>query len=279
MNPELLSWLAEPLSIEPRWLETFLAETKAGSPQARASGSAASSGATIAVMSIRGPLVARESWLTREYGFVSYEWINATVDRLVADPSVRGLILDFESPGGTTMGALESADKIRAAAKVKDVRAISNGHMASAAYMLGSQAREVVVSPSGMIGNIGTIFIHVDASKAEERWGIKSTPIYAGKYKAEGRGPLDDETRARLQVVVDHYYDQLVGAVARGRGARPETVKAGFGEGRYLTAREGVEQRLADREGTLEDLIRRMAGRSAAAAARARAIDLDALEN
>lgn len=279
---ELMQWLREPLAIESGWLETYLlsvrqagsGESAAGQTPPKAARNASSVPGVVAVVGIRGPLVNHESILTTDYGFVSYDWINQTLATLAADRSVRAIVLDFDSPGGSVLGCDECAARIHQIAKTKDVRAVANHWMMSAAYYLGSQAREVVVAPSGMAGSIGTITYHVDDSEMWSKFGVKWTTITAGKYKAEGDGPLTDEARARLQAIVDQCYDQFAAAVARGRGVRAETVKSGFGQGRYLTAAETIAERVADRIGTLEETIRRAAGRVQNSGARARMLDL-----
>jgi len=274
MNHELQSWLNEPLAIRPEWMAGFQLEQSAGIPQAAKS--AISGGGAVAVISIRGPLTNREGYLTQEYGYVSYEWITRTVDALVSDPGIKAIVLDFESPGGSAMGATEAADKLRAASKQKTIVAVSNGWMASAAYFLGAQATEVVASPSAQVGSIGVYTYHVDVSKLEERIGVKTTMISAGRYKVEGNeyGPLEDEAKQRMQDVVDAYYTQFVDAVAKGRNVRTETVRNGFGQGRMLLAGEAVKERLADRIATLDEVISGLQRRSIKSLANERALRL-----
>jgi len=288
MNPELMTWLSEPLFIRPQWIANFNPSVMSPGVLARmtaddapkAATSNRTAGGTVAVVSIRGPLTNREGAMTRWGGWVSYEWITSTVDSLVADPGVKAIVLDFESPGGSAMGVAEAADRIREAGKQKMIVAVSNGWCCSAAYFLASQAREVIVPASSQTGSIGCYSYHVDYSAQNEKFGVKVTYIYAGKYKVEmnADAPLDDEALRREQEVVDAYYTQFVDAVARGRGARSETVRNGFGEGRSLMGAEAVKERLADRIGTLEDVVAGLARRSAKSLSVARAIRRAELE-
>ena len=68
------------------------------------------------------------------------------------DPNVRAILLDIDSPGGSVEMVAEAAAMIAAAPK--SVTAIANTMAGSAAYYLASQADEVVVTPSGMVGSI-----------------------------------------------------------------------------------------------------------------------------
>jgi ClpP class serine protease len=137
--------------------------------------------------------------------------------------------------------------------------AIANTLAASAAYYLAAQADEVVASPSSLTGSIGVFTYHVDQTKADEIEGRTVTYVSAGKYKTETVGPLSDEARAMLQQRVDDFYGQFVNAVAKGRGVSSSAVRAGYGEGRVLTAKRAVDAGLADRVGTIDDAVRRLA--------------------
>ena len=132
--------------------------------------------------------------------------------------------------------------------------------MGSAAYMLASQADEVVASPSSITGGIGIFNVHSSIARALEAEGIDTTLIKAGRYKAEDLPilPLGEGARDAMQTMVDVFYDQFVRAVARGRGATARGVKKAFGEGRALAADAALEAGLADKVETLADVVVRL---------------------
>ena len=116
--------------------------------------------------------------------------------------------------------------------------------------------------------------MHVDVSGLLEKFGEKVTLISAGKYKVEGNPyePLTEEARAAIQQDVDHYYDLFVDAVAKGRGVTAKAVRDGYGQGRMLTAKAAVEAGLANRVGTLAEVVTkqsRLLGKRAAELRRA----------
>lgn len=194
----------------------------------------------------------------------------AEVRAMVAEPTVDGIVLEFDSPGGEVFGVPEAAAAIRDLAAVKPIVAHANSVAASAAYWLASACSELWVTPSGEVGSIGVYCAHVDESKALEAEGIVVTLISAGKYKVEGNPlePLGDEARAAMQLPVDLFYSMFTRDVAKGRGVSPKKVQGGFGEGRMVAAAAAVEQGMADKVGTLEDAIRRASslGRSSRSA-------------
>jgi capsid assembly protease len=129
--------------------------------------------------------------------------------------------------------------------------------MASAAYWLAASASEIVALPSAQVGSIGVFSMHEDVSKALDEKGVKVTLISAGKFKTEGNPfePLSDDAKAAVQGTVDFYYGQFTSDVANGRGVAVDSVRAGFGEGRVVTAKDALKLGMIDRVGTLDDVV------------------------
>ncbi len=213
----------------------------------------------VAVVPVYGIISQRMNLMTAMSGGTSTDLLAAHLDQLVADPQVKGIVLDVDSPGGSVYGVQELGERILAARGVKRIVAVANAQAASAAYWLASAAEEVFVTPSGEVGSVGVISAHVDSSQAQEAEGMKWTLVTAGKYKAELSDlvPLASEARDYMQSRVDDYYRAFVGAVAKGRGTTPEAVRDGFGEGRMVGAKEAVRLGMADRVGTLADAVQR----------------------
>lgn len=244
------------------FLEAHRAGERLSEEEARERFGASRPGATrtlgqIAVIPIYGTIVPRANIVTAYSGGTSVQQLAANFDAAVQNDDVAAIVLDVDSPGGSVSGIEEMAQRIRRARGTKPIHAVSNFQMASAAYYLGSQADEVVVSPSAEAGSIGVFMIHTDVSAAAEKAGIKHTVIKAGRYKAEGHPyePLGEEAEAALQAEVEEYYDLFVAAVAKGRGVKESAVRNGFGEGRCLSAKRAVKEGLADRVATLEEVI------------------------
>ena len=228
----------------------------------------------VAVVPVYGIISQRMNMMTAMSGGTSTDLLAAQLDQLVADPAVKGIVLDVDSPGGSVYGVQELGDRILAARGVKRIVAVANAQAASAAYWLASAAEEIFVTPSGEVGSVGVIAAHVDSSLAQEAEGMKWTLVTAGKYKAEMSDlvPLASEARDYMQSRVDDYYRAFVGAVAKGRGTTPDAVRAGFGEGRMVGAKDAVRLGMADRVGTLADAIVRAGQRPRTTDDRTRAL-------
>ncbi len=198
--------------------------------------------------------------ISESSGGTSIEKFTSRFRQLVRDPSIGSIILDVDSPGGGVSGVEELTAEIFAARETKRIVAVANSLAASAAFWIGSAAGEFVVTPSGEVGSIGIVAIHNDLSVAQEKAGVKTTFITAGKFKAEGNSSeaLSDEARENIQERVDAYFDVFVKNVAHNRGVSVATVKNDFGEGRVVGAKQALTSGMVDRIATLDQTIDRV---------------------
>jgi capsid assembly protease len=205
--------------------------------------------------------------------------IGAAFDAAMRNPNIGRIVLAVDSPGGAVGGVTELANKIFNARGTKPITAVSDVQMASAALWIASAADEIVVAPSSETGSIGVYARHVDRSAANEKAGVCVTYVAAGEFKVEGNPdqPLSAEALASLQADVKDVYRNFVKDVARFRGTLPSDVMYGMGKGRVLSAQKAVASGLADRVGTLEDVLAQgsVAGRGKSAAAMSVNSDLE----
>jgi signal peptide peptidase SppA len=214
----------------------------------------------IAVIPIHGMISPRANMMSQVSGGTSIDKLTAQFRQARADASVKAIVFDVDSPGGSVEGIPELAEEIYKSRSQKKSVAIANGMAASAAYWLASAAGELVVVPSGQVGSIGVFMAHEDISKAMEQEGVKVTLISAGKYKTDGSEiePLSESAREDMQGKVDAFYGMFVKGVARGRRASQDDVRGGFGQGRMVLAADAVKAEMADRVATMDDTLARL---------------------
>jgi len=218
-------------------------------------------GNAIAVLPLFGMISRRANMMTDFSGGTSVAKFTNQFRAAMNEPEIGAIVIDIDSPGGGVFGVDELAAEIFQARKKKPIVAIANPVAASAALWIGSAASEFVVTPSGQAGSIGVYAMHQDMSKLNEQMGVKPTYVSAGKYKVEGNPdePLGEEARAHMQADVDQYYHSFTSAVARNRGVKRDAVVNGFGQGRMLSSKDAVKERMADWVGTFDDVINRIA--------------------
>lgn len=202
--------------------------------------------AGIAVIPVTGTLVHKLGSMRPYSGMTGYDGIRANFSMALADESVRGIVLDIESPGGEVAGCFDLADEIYRARGEKPIRAILTEGAYSAAYALASACDDIVVPRTGGTGSVGVICMHADLSKALDKAGINVTIIQYGARKADGNEtiPLSQEAHERFQADVDEMGDLFVETVARNRGISAKKVR-GTQATTFLGAK-GVEIGFAD---------------------------------
>jgi len=214
----------------------------------------------VAIVSVFGVLAQRAGPLDQMSGIIGTERLGATLDSLIVDRQVKSIIMAFDSPGGSVFGIPELAKKIRDARAEKKIAGIADSLAASAGYWLLAQTSEITVTPAGQVGSVGVIAAHVDVSKMEEILGVKTTLVTSSPFKAEfaPEQPLSEEARAELQGKVNAYHAMFTADLAKGRGVSQSRVEKDFGGGRMFLAEEAVKRGLADRVGTLAQLLDRL---------------------
>lgn len=211
----------------------------------------------VAHIPIIGSLVNRGAWIGASSGLVSYEGIRTQIMDAVSDTGVKSILLDINSPGGEAGGMFALANTIREAAGQKPVVAFVNDMAASAAYGIASQASQIVVSPSSVVGSIGVVLMHLDRSAELAAKGVKATLIHAGAHKVDGNpfGPLPEGVRADLQAEVDKIYGLFIQTVAEGRGRRLSAKAARATEARVFMGQDAIDRGLADGMASFDEVI------------------------
>ena len=183
----------------------------------------------IAVVSVVGTLVSRSGYLDAASGLRSYGDIAEAIAAAMDDASVRGVILDIDSPGGEVGGLFDLVEQIQAikSAGAKPLWAVASESALSAAYAIASTADRLYVTRTGEVGSIGVVAVHVDESGAEAKAGLAWTFVFAGEQKVDGNAhePLSQRARATIQADIDRLYSEFCGLVAANRGLTIETVR------------------------------------------------------
>lgn len=216
----------------------------------------------VAIIQVDGVIAPKANLFTQISGGASAQVIERQVREAAADPYVRAIMLEIDSPGGSVQGVPEVADAVTAAAAMKPTVAWTAGTMASGAYWIAAAADRVyIANGTTVVGSIGVVATHVDVSRAEAAKGVKTTEVTAGQYKriASSYAPLSEEGRATLQQQVDAVYEVFVDAVAEGRGVSVQTVLADMADGRVFIGRQAVAAGLADGVLSRDALIAQLA--------------------
>ncbi|MCZ8103986.1 MAG: S49 family peptidase [Burkholderiales bacterium] len=218
----------------------------------------------VALIPVSGALINRYDFLGEGSGYTSYPALTREINRAAADPAVRGIVLGINSPGGNADGILEPSAAIREARRTKPVTALVGSMAASGGYWIAAQADEIVLSNDfSQVGSIGVYTMHMDLSKLLERIGIDISVISSGRNKVDGHpfAPLPADVRASIQQEVDDLRLMFAREVSTGRPALTAELALAT-EARMFSAfnprtgaRPAIEEKLADRMGSLSDVV------------------------
>lgn len=216
----------------------------------------------VAVLPVSGSLTHRTRGLDAMSGVQSYKQLSADFAAMMNDSSVRHIVLDMNTPGGSVNGLFDFADEVYSARGLKPISAIVDESAYSAGYAIASAADEIILPRMGGVGSVGVIAAHVDKSAMLANAGIKVTPIYAGARKADGLpdAPLTDGALARIQAEVDRAYDMFLQTVARNRGMSVDAVRAT--EADVFRGQDAVNIGFADKVMTAKDALRDIVSRN-----------------
>lgn len=194
-------------------------------------------------------------------GNTTYDGIRSQFQSAMADPTIKAIVLDINSPGGEVSGCFDLIDEIYEARGTKPIYAVINEDAMSAAFGIASAADRRYVARTGAAGSVGVVAMHLDQSGYDAQRGLVYTPIYAGKHKVDfsSHSPMTPEALAMAQADVDATYDIFVSTVARNLGMTPAAVRAT--EARIYQGKKAVEAGFADSVSSMGSFMAKLSGR------------------
>jgi len=172
--------------------------------------------------------------------------LRSELAQCAGNPAVRGVLLNVDSPGGSTVGHDECRTAVRnVRAAGKPVLAFVHGEACSAAYGPAAEADFVYAAESSILGNIGSILTRYDFSEMAKEMGIKPEVYASDELKAtfaSDAAPTTEAQAAFVQQFVQTSADRFKAAVA---SARPQIAAADMA-GQWFWAPEAVAKGFAD---------------------------------
>lgn len=202
---------------------------------------------TTAIIPVHGILGKHLDGLEMMSGGCNLDTVSAMIDVAEASPSVRRVIFDFRSPGGSVQGTPETARKIYR--MTKPTIGFTDSECCSGALWLAAQCQRFYATQTASIGSVGVWTAYLDISRQMANAGENMQAIFAGKYKLLGAywKPLTDDERAIIQRGVDKIYAAFKEAMASQR----QVSDANFGNGLVFDGEEAQELGFID--GLVED--------------------------
>jgi protease-4 len=195
----------------------------------------------------------------------SYEKVNKQLKTLADDKTLRALIIEVDSPGGSVTASDEIYQAILnfKAKAGKPVVIYQRGLAASGGYYVSCAGDYIVAQRTTMTGNIGVLLPRYNLTGMLDKWGVKDTTIKSDNspYKnvESMTQPETPEANAYLKAIINAAYDQFADVVKSGRGAALEKAKIGdvkqVANGKIYLADEALRIGLIDQIGDISVAI------------------------
>lgn len=163
----------------------------------------------IAVIPVMGTLAYNPDPLEMAfYGVEDSRNVLRMVNEAAGNPSIDGILLRMDTPGGMMLGGPEISDAVAAAVKAgKPVVTHIGGLGASLGYLIAAPSTKIVANRSALVGSIGIISSVTDYTEYLKNLGISMEYFTnkEAKFKAAGAigTSLTDEQRAYIQNRMD----------------------------------------------------------------------------
>ena len=174
------------------------------------------------------------------------------------NPSVKAVLLEIDSGGGSPVAAEEIAAALGTLGKpsVAWVRESAD----SAAYLVASAADTIIAAKSSDIGSIGVTYSYVDNAKQNIEDGLTYNQLTTGKYKDTGTPDraLTTDDRALIERDLNIILEDFIAAVATNRHLPVERVRA-LADGSTMLGQMALENGLIDQLGTKREVWQKLA--------------------
>ncbi len=169
------------------------------------------------------------------------------IDKVAKTDSVKGVVIDIDSPGGASVGGEAVYEAVRRLSAKKPTVAYIGSIGASAAYMIALGADRIVARRTALTASIGVIAQWPDVSRLLDTIGVKMEEVKSAPLKAEPNPfkPASPEAKAMLDRAIQDTFKYFVDLVADRRHMPLDQVKI-LADGRVVTGTQAVDLKLID---------------------------------
>lgn len=211
----------------------------------------------VAVIDLNGRIAKRMDFFTEVCdGGVSTEMLMKDFQACLDDPNVSSIVFNIDSPGGEAFGINEISQAIYAARGKKPIIAYVGGLGCSGAYWIASACDEIVCDKSSFLGSIGVVSVWIDDTQAYKMLGFDKKVITSSNAPKKRLDLNKPEDLAEFQAELDAMEKIFISTVARNRSVTTDQVKNDFNQGGVLLGADAVKVGMANRTGSLEQVIK-----------------------
>jgi protease IV len=206
----------------------------------------------IAVIMLRGFF---SSSLPGNVGDTMVDDMRLALQQARDDDHVRAVVLEIDSPGGEVTASDVIYNWVVKTRAKKPVIVYMDSLAASGGYYVACGGKYLMANETTITGSIGVIIQTLNYEQLFNKVGLASVVFKSGKFKdmLSGSRPVTPEEREYVQSFVMKTYDKFLGIVARERNLPADTLRNSVADGRILSGKDALDNKLIDAVGQIED--------------------------
>lgn len=176
----------------------------------------------------------------------------------LGDPTVKAVILDVDSSGGSVQACFETERALRMLNENKPVIVAMGEYATSGAYLVSTASDYIFARSATITGGLGVMAIWVSYENWLEKEGIRYYRWVTGPMKDLGawyRSPTPEENEY-LQELVENLLDEVVKRIKRNR-PQLENVIDSLTDGSTLYGVDALALKLVDEIGSFDDAVKK----------------------
>jgi protease-4 len=206
----------------------------------------------IAVVVMRGLI---SSSLSGNVGDSMVEDMRLALQQARDDENVKAIVLEIDSPGGEVTASDIIYNWVVKARARKPVVVYMDSVAASGGYYVACGGKYLMANETTITGSIGVIIQTLNYEQLFNKIGLASVTFKSGKFKdiLNGGRQMTPEERDFVQSFVMKTYDKFLGVVAQERHLPADQLRNTIADGRILSGKDALENKLIDGVGQIED--------------------------
>jgi len=206
----------------------------------------------IAVITMRGLI---SSSLPGSVTDTMVDDMRAALQQAREDSRVKAIVLEIDSPGGEVTASDQIYSAVVKTRARKPVVVYMDSLAASGGYYVSCGGKFLMANETSITGSIGVIIQTLNYEQLFNKVGLASVVFKSGKFKdmLNGARPITPEERELVQNFIMKTYDKFLGVVAKERKLPADMLRNTIADGRILSGKEALENKLIDGLGELDD--------------------------
>ena len=193
-------------------------------------------------------------------GEVNADSVISSLNEAYESAGTKGIILRFNSPGGSPVQAGIINDEIVRQKKLHPnipVYGVVEDICASGGYYIAAATDKIYVDKGSIVGSIGVLMDGYGFTEVMKKVGVERRLLTAGENKGmlDPFSPVNPKHQAMAQTMLNEVHEQFKTVVRNGRGSRLKETPETF-SGLFWSGEQAIKLGLADALGSADYVAR-----------------------